>query len=122
MGDIMKKNRKPKKIYLSCKGIKKAEYKRLLNMRYNIIYEDSIEDAEFFVMPVELDGMTQRQKEELRRAEALGLKERLIKSDYFYDDPEVDVLNLDDPETEIERDRSKTSEIEEDMSLELELS
>ena len=112
--------KKKRKVYLSCKGIKKAEYQRLLNTRYNLIYEDSLEDADFFVMPVEKDGLTDVQKSELRRAEYLGLRQRLVRSDRFYNDTEIDVLKLDDKDLETGKVKAE-KELEEDVSLELEL-
>ena len=112
--------KKKRKVYLSCKSIKKAEYQRLLNTRYNLIYEDSLEDADFFVMPVEKDGLTDVQKSELRRAEYLGLRQRLVRSDSFYNDTEIDVLKLDDKDLETGKVKAE-KELEEDVSLELEL-
>ena len=82
--------KKKKKCYVSCHKINKNEIKRALATRYSLMFTEELEEAEIFFAPRDTDGLSERQKRDLERAESLGIKNRIIEQS-------SNVLNKDDP-------------------------
>lgn len=112
------KKRKDKKCYISCKGIQKINYQRALLTRYSLMFTDALEDADIFFAPIDRDGLSDRQKRDLERAETLGTARRIVLSDErLFDEMDRDPLKLEREKDE--DDKRKSYEIEEDDGFEL---
>lgn len=117
----MKKKKKEKKCYLSCTSIQRMKFQRALVTKYQLMFTDSIEDADMFVAPMDLNGLTEKQKREFERAEVLGIAERIAVSENLILDQNIeDPLSLN-PESEHEKNDVREEMIEEDEGFELEL-
>lgn len=117
----MKKKKKEKKCYLSCTSIQRMKFQRALVTKYQLMFTDSIEDADMFVAPMDLNGLTEKQKREFERAEILGIAERVAVSEKIILDQNIEdplSLNLEKEDEKIE---AKEEIMEEDEGFELEL-
>ena len=69
----MTRKKKKRRAYISCKGTRKIDYQKAPNEWYVIIFSSDPADADFFIAPKDRDGLTEKQKRDLEKAEELGI-------------------------------------------------
>lgn len=91
---MAKKLKKKIKCFLSAKGITRAMYQSALDDKYNLIYTDSIDEAELFLAPIDKNTqlMSIEQKREFMRAKNLGITSKAI-NDEILDFKGVDIVD-----------------------------
>lgn len=116
-----RRKKRYRKAYVSCKGIRKADYIRAINKRYSLIFTEELDKAEFIIVPLEKDGLTQRQKQDLERAKALGIEQNVIKAELILDSEIEDPLDINKELMEEKEQSKDTRYYEYDDELELTL-
>ena len=76
----MKKSRRVRRWYISCRQIKKNDYQKALLDRHQVIFTKTADEAELILLPQEHHGMTQQQKTDLQKAISLGINCWIVPS------------------------------------------
>lgn len=115
----MKKKKKERKCYLSCRNIQKMKLQSALLTRYQLMFTDALEEADIFIAPMDNNILSEKQRRDFERAEVLGIGNRIaLSSEKIFDQDVKDPLNLEVEYGEEKRE-IKENEFEESDGLEL---
>ena len=88
----MRKSKRTRRWYISCRPIRKNDYQRALLDRHQVIFTKTPDEAELILLPQEHHGMTLQQKADLQKAINLGINCWIVPSQIINNYDAADTL------------------------------